>query len=94
MHTRIVRMRDGLIERDYKNENITTAEAVAKIRGFAVASPFPQHLNDKFFKNPFSFKNIIYFCLCTVPSTYHSSVFCVTLKKMTSILSIQVCIQP
>lgn len=27
---RIVRMRDGLIERDYKNENITTAEAVAK----------------------------------------------------------------
>ncbi len=27
---RIVRMRDGLIERDYKNENITTAEAVTK----------------------------------------------------------------
>jgi putative ABC transport system ATP-binding protein len=27
---RIVRMRDGLIERDYKNENITTAEAIAK----------------------------------------------------------------
>lgn len=27
---RIVRMRDGLIERDYKNENITTAAAVAK----------------------------------------------------------------
>lgn len=27
---RIVRMRDGLIERDYKNENITSAVAVAK----------------------------------------------------------------
>jgi len=25
---RIVRMRDGLIERDYKNENITTAVAL------------------------------------------------------------------
>ena len=28
---RIVRMRDGLIERDYKNENITTAEALGTI---------------------------------------------------------------
>jgi putative ABC transport system ATP-binding protein len=28
---RIVRMRDGLIERDYKNENITTAEALGTV---------------------------------------------------------------